>query len=92
MPVSLEVTARGIPNLALSRPRRGSMGDADEPIHCWSRPHGLLRRFLTGYMAAFLAAFLGAGTALRACGFTPLSSTGVVPCTSFSKVAPAGTR
>ncbi len=29
---------------------------------------------------------------LRSCGFTAVSSTGVVPVTSLAKVAPAGTR
>ena len=34
----------------------------------------------------------GTGSGLRTCGFTAVSSTGVVPVTSELKVAPAGTR
>ena len=42
--------------------------------------------------AYFFFAVCFSGSGLRSCGFTALSSTGVVPCTSFVKVAPEGTR
>src|ERR1039458_5004187 len=42
-------------------------------------------------LAAFLAGCRSA-SGLRTSAFVADSSTGVVPCTSFAKVAPAGTR
>ena len=43
---------------------------------------------------AYFATFFGwrSGSGLRICGFTAVSSTGVVPVTSELKFAPAGTR
>ncbi len=43
------------------------------------------------YCAAFFVEWRSA-SGLRACGFTAVSSTGVVPLTSELNVAPAGTR
>ena len=51
-----------------------------------------LRGRLDYFAAAFFFAVCLSGSGLRSCGFTALSSTGVVPCTSFVKVAPEGTR
>ncbi len=67
---------------------------ASSPLQCHG-PEGPLRREQANYIfaAAGFAAFLCAATGLlRGCAFTMVSSTGVVPCTSAAKFAPAGTR
>ncbi len=61
---------------------RGRLGG---PIHFLCRPVYCMA------MAAFLWAWRIA-RGLRGCAFTAVSSTGVVPCTSAAKFAPAGTR
>jgi len=54
-------------------------------------PRSVQRREPAYCAAAFLYLWRS-GSGLRACGFTAVSSTGVVPLTSVLNVAPAGTR
>jgi len=56
------------------------------------RTIGQFRR--ADYFAAAFIFFIGclSASGLRACGFTAVSSTAVVPVTSLANVAPEGTR
>jgi len=56
-----------------------------------SRGPRSVQRREAAYCAFFFAEWRSA-RGLRACGFTAVSSTGVVPLTSELNVAPAGTR
>lgn len=91
MPVSLERLQKKSLHLALPSPHRSAMGKLTNQFTSGAgqvdRPGGSI-----DYLTAFFLGEAFSGRGLRTWAFTMVSSTGVVPVTSFANVAPEGTR